>query len=156
MLLVQSLRRLILVSLWFLGLNQHLLQVNGEDCRITPVLHVLQSPGCNPLTIPSFACVGKCTSYVQVSKKMWSDPCSNSVRSIFYFICSICSNCWFWLLIVTFQVSGSKMWQTERSCMCCQESGEREATVTLSCPKAPPGSPKSQKVCENYCLLSYK
>ncbi|CAL8100569.1 unnamed protein product [Orchesella dallaii] len=106
--LVQSLRRLILVSLWFVGLNQHLLKVNGEDCRITPVLHVLQSPGCNPLTIPSFACVGKCTSYVQVS--------------------------------------GSKMWQTERSCMCCQESGEREATVTLSCPKAPPGSPKNQKV----------
>jgi hypothetical protein len=30
--------------------------------------------------------------------------------------------------------------------MCCQESGEREATVTLSCPKAPPGSPKVQKV----------
>lgn len=30
--------------------------------------------------------------------------------------------------------------------MCCQESGEREATVTLSCPKAPPGAAKSQKV----------
>ncbi|XP_021966563.1 bursicon [Folsomia candida] len=82
--------------------------VLGDDCRITPVLHVLQTPGCSPMTIPSFACVGKCTSYVQVS--------------------------------------GSKMWQMERSCMCCQESGEREATVTLSCPKAPPGSPKVQKI----------
>ncbi|XP_015122712.2 bursicon [Diachasma alloeum] len=33
------------------------------------------------------------------------------------------------------QVSGSRMWQMERSCMCCQESGEREATVSLFCPK---------------------
>ncbi|KAG7177923.1 bursicon-like, partial [Homarus americanus] len=32
-------------------------------------------------------------------------------------------------------VSGSKLWQTERSCMCCQESGEREASVVLNCPK---------------------
>lgn len=48
--------------------------------------------------------------------------------------------------ILTLQVSGSKMWEMERSCMCCQESGEREATVTLSCPKAAAGSPKAQKV----------
>ncbi|KAK3861239.1 hypothetical protein Pcinc_032750 [Petrolisthes cinctipes] len=40
------------------------------------------------------------------------------------------------------QVSGSKLWQTERSCMCCQESGEREATITLHCPKAKPNTKK--------------
>ncbi|KAI8421836.1 hypothetical protein MSG28_009781 [Choristoneura fumiferana] len=33
-------------------------------------------------------------------------------------------------------VSGSKIWQMERSCNCCQESGEREATVDLYCPEA--------------------
>lgn len=44
------------------------------------------------------------------------------------------------------QVSGSKLWQTERSCMCCQESGEREAAITLSCPKARPGEPREKKV----------
>ena len=44
------------------------------------------------------------------------------------------------------QVSGSKIWQTERSCMCCQESGEREATVTLACPKARMGEPRVRKV----------
>lgn len=35
----------------------------------------------------------------------------------------------------------------ERSCMCCQESGEREASVTLFCPKAKPGERKFRKVC---------
>ena len=44
------------------------------------------------------------------------------------------------------QVSGSKLWQTERSCMCCQESGEREATVSLLCPKAAPGEPRLRRV----------
>jgi hypothetical protein len=44
------------------------------------------------------------------------------------------------------QVSGSKLWQTERSCQCCQESGEREATVSLLCPKAPAGEPKLRRV----------
>ncbi|KAB7498183.1 Bursicon, partial [Armadillidium nasatum] len=43
-------------------------------------------------------------------------------------------------------VSGSKVWQTERSCMCCQESGEREASVTLICPKARIGEPRVRKV----------
>ena len=58
--------------------------------------------------IPSFACIGRCGSYVQVS--------------------------------------GSKIWQMERSCMCCQESGEREASVSLFCPKAKPGERKFRKV----------
>ncbi|GJQ70486.1 putative DAN domain protein [Trypoxylus dichotomus] len=31
------------------------------------------------------------------------------------------------------QVSGSKIWQLIRSCMCCQESGEREASVIIYC-----------------------
>ena len=44
------------------------------------------------------------------------------------------------------KVSGSKIWQTERSCMCCQESGEREANVALFCPKAAYDEPKVRKV----------
>jgi len=54
---------ILIVILGFSGNSE----VAAEDCRITPVLHVLQSPGCSPMTIPSFACVGKCTSYVQVT-----------------------------------------------------------------------------------------
>lgn len=80
----------------------------ADECQLTPVIHVLQYPGCVPKPIPSFACMGKCTSYVQVS--------------------------------------GSKLWQTERSCQCCQESGEREATVSLLCPKAPAGEPKLRRI----------
>jgi len=80
----------------------------ADECHLTPVFHVLKYPGCVPKPIPSFACTGKCTSYVQVS--------------------------------------GSKLWQTERSCMCCQESGEREATVQLFCPKAAEGQPKYRKL----------
>lgn len=39
----------------------------ADDCQLTPVIHILQYPGCIPKPIPSFACMGKCTSYVQVS-----------------------------------------------------------------------------------------
>ena len=46
----------------------------------------------------------------------------------------------------SFKVSGSKIWQTERSCMCCQEMGEKEATVALFCPKAAYDEPKVRKV----------
>ena len=42
-------------------------QAYGDECHLTPVIHVLQHPGCIPKPIPSFACSGKCTSYVQVS-----------------------------------------------------------------------------------------
>ncbi|XP_055689977.1 uncharacterized protein LOC129793744 [Lutzomyia longipalpis] len=80
----------------------------GDECQVTPVIHVLQYPGCVPKPIPSFACIGRCASYLQVS--------------------------------------GSKIWQMERSCMCCQESGEREAAVSLFCPKAKPGERKFRKV----------
>merc|ERR1719420_1162612 len=80
----------------------------GDECHLTPVIHVLQHPGCIPKPIPSFACSGKCTSYVQIS--------------------------------------GSKIWQTERSCMCCQEMGEKEANVALFCPKAAYDEPKVRKL----------
>ncbi|KAK3864219.1 hypothetical protein Pcinc_030077 [Petrolisthes cinctipes] len=76
----------------------------ADECSLTPVIHILSYPGCTSRPIASFACQGRCTSYVQVS--------------------------------------GSKLWQTERSCMCCQESGEREATITLHCPKAKPNTKK--------------
>ena len=46
----------------------------------------------------------------------------------------------------TTQISGSKLWLQERSCMCCQESGEREAVVQLFCPKAKSGDPKIRRV----------
>ncbi|KAH9384617.1 hypothetical protein HPB48_026626 [Haemaphysalis longicornis] len=42
------------------------------------------------------------------------------------------------------QVSGSRYWQVERSCMCCQEMGEREATKAVFCPKGP--GPKFRKL----------
>nr|ACG50067.1 bursicon hormone alpha subunit [Callinectes sapidus] len=80
----------------------------ADECSLRPVIHILSYPGCTSKPIPSFACQGRCTSYVQVS--------------------------------------GSKLWQTERSCMCCQESGEREAAITLNCPKPRPGEPKEKKV----------
>src|SRR5256885_952759 len=44
------------------------------------------------------------------------------------------------------QVSEYKLWQTERSCMCCQEMGVREATVKLFCPQTKPGDPKFRKI----------
>uniref|UniRef100_A0A8D8C7A0 Bursicon n=1 Tax=Culex pipiens TaxID=7175 RepID=A0A8D8C7A0_CULPI len=88
--------------------NDDIQHYTADDCQVTPVIHVLQYPGCVPKPIPSFACVGRCASYIQVS--------------------------------------GSKIWQMERSCMCCQESGEREASVSLFCPKAKNGEKKFKKV----------
>lgn len=38
-----------------------------DECQVTPVIHVLQYPGCVPKPIPSFACIGRCASYIQVS-----------------------------------------------------------------------------------------
>jgi hypothetical protein len=58
-----------------------------------------------------------------------------------------CSGCGY------LQVSGSKIWQMERSCMCCQESGEREANVSLFCPKAKAGERKFRKVRDPDILL---
>ena len=55
----------VVVVVALLGLTS----VTGDECNLTPVFHVLQYPGCIPKPIPSFACMGKCTSYVQVCKK---------------------------------------------------------------------------------------
>ncbi|KAG5347011.1 BURS protein, partial [Acromyrmex charruanus] len=82
--------------------------VGVDECQATRVIHFLQYPGCVPKPIPSYACRGRCSSYLQVS--------------------------------------ASKMWQMERSCMCCQESGEREASVSLFCPRAKPGEKKFRKM----------
>lgn len=43
----------------------------GDECQVTPVIHVLQYPGCVPKPIPSFACIGRCASYLQVSKLIY-------------------------------------------------------------------------------------
>ncbi|GBN06156.1 hypothetical protein AVEN_191211-1, partial [Araneus ventricosus] len=40
-------------------------KARGEECHLRPVIHVLQQPGCIPKPIPSFACQGSCSSYVQ-------------------------------------------------------------------------------------------
>lgn len=40
--------------------------ISGQECQMTPVIHVLTHSGCKPKAIPSFACIGKCSSYVQV------------------------------------------------------------------------------------------
>lgn len=42
---------------------------SSDECQVTPVIHVLQYPGCVPKPIPSFACIGRCSSYLQVRKK---------------------------------------------------------------------------------------
>ena len=44
--------------------------ITADECHLTPVFHVLKYPGCIPKPIPSFACTGKCTSYVQVRFKV--------------------------------------------------------------------------------------
>jgi len=41
---------------------------SSDDCQVTPVIHVLQYPGCVPKPIPSFACTGRCSSYLQVNE----------------------------------------------------------------------------------------
>lgn len=43
---------------------------SSDDCQVTPVIHVLQYPGCVPKPIPSFACTGRCSSYLQVKSKI--------------------------------------------------------------------------------------
>lgn len=52
------------------------LQVSGasttDECQVTPVIHVLQYPGCVPKPIPSFACIGRCASYIQVIEILWT------------------------------------------------------------------------------------
>lgn len=42
----------------------------ADECQVTPVIHVLQYPGCVPKPIPSFACIGRCASYLQVKRSI--------------------------------------------------------------------------------------
>lgn len=42
--------------------------VRADECSLTPVIHILSYPGCTSKPIPSFACQGRCTSYVQVGE----------------------------------------------------------------------------------------
>lgn len=100
----------------------------ADMCNLRPVLHILQQPGCITKSIPTFACQGSCSSYVQVNWSLikWKFVLNERI-SHFPII----------------QVSGSKFWQVERSCMCCQEMGEREASIRISCPTS---IPRYQKV----------
>lgn len=41
--------------------------IGKTNCHIRPIIHLLKYPGCVPKSIPSFACQGRCSSYVQVS-----------------------------------------------------------------------------------------
>lgn len=41
-----------------------------DECQVTPVIHVLQYPGCVPKPIPSFACIGRCASYIQARSNL--------------------------------------------------------------------------------------
>ncbi|KAL2746941.1 bursicon isoform X1 [Vespula maculifrons] len=43
--------------------------VGIDECQATPVIHFLQYPGCIPKPIPSYACRGRCSSYLQVVTK---------------------------------------------------------------------------------------
>ena len=40
--------------------------VGVDECQATRVIHFLQYPGCVPKPIPSYACRGRCSSYLQV------------------------------------------------------------------------------------------
>ncbi|CAB0035051.1 unnamed protein product [Trichogramma brassicae] len=43
-----------------------------DKCVMIPVIHILQHIGCLPKPVPSFACIGKCSSYVQVRElRFW-------------------------------------------------------------------------------------
>lgn len=68
---------LILTYTWMVNVNHSVFAMseNGDgkevsrtsdECQVTPVIHVLQYPGCVPKPIPSFACIGRCSSYLQV------------------------------------------------------------------------------------------
>lgn len=38
----------------------------ADECELTQVIHKVQYPGCEDKIIGSYACVGRCTSYVKV------------------------------------------------------------------------------------------
>lgn len=61
-------------------------QTNSE-CHLRPVVHILQHPGCIPKPIPSFACFGTCSSYVQV-RDLIDDPLTNHKILVLLFLLS--------------------------------------------------------------------
>ena len=52
--------------LWCIMVVLGIEKSKADQCNLMPVIHVLNHPGCLPKPIPSFACQGKCNSYVQV------------------------------------------------------------------------------------------
>lgn len=40
--------------------------IGVDECQVTRVLHTLRAPGCVPKLIASYACTGRCSSYLQV------------------------------------------------------------------------------------------
>lgn len=80
---------IILAYTWMINVNHSVLAMSENDdgkevprtsdeCQVTPVIHVLQYPGCVPKPIPSFACIGRCSSYLQVIYNFYksNDNCS--------------------------------------------------------------------------------
>lgn len=51
----------------------------ADECQVTPVIHILQQPGCIPKPIPSYACIGRCASYVQVNNGMRIFKCAQKL-----------------------------------------------------------------------------
>lgn len=47
--------------------------IGVDECQVTPVIHLLRYQGCLPKPIPSFACTGRCSSYLQVNIKQLFD-----------------------------------------------------------------------------------
>ena len=58
--------------------------LSREDCRLRPIIHQLKYPGCIPKSIPSFACQGHCSSYVQVSMMLVSQFLCDKSSYIFF------------------------------------------------------------------------
>lgn len=124
-----------------------------SSCQLVPVMHVLHQPGCHTKAIDSFACIGSCSSYVQVSRRlMCALNCADQRLMMIELpsLCAIKSNTIEQiaknsLLAHSSQVSSSKFWQRERSCSCCQQTGLKEATFTLDCPSLNPPYRKVRK-----------
>lgn len=69
---------------------------SSDECQVTPVIHVLQYPGCVPKPIPSFACIGRCSSYLQVNDNelelcaRWNQLILKTEICLDGFDCSLC------------------------------------------------------------------
>lgn len=69
------------------SINPYVLDIStaGNECQVTPVIHVLQYPGCVPKPIPSFACIGRCSSYLQVISSDASNQQQNEIKFLILF-----------------------------------------------------------------------